>query len=389
MKPPTYIHQIYRLKNRMSISLGVSRLILCTIVVVGCLLPLSWVVPASAEKSEPPAAPATLGDPQELETFVDSVINDQMEELHIAGAVVVIVKDGEVLLSKGYGYANIERGIPIDPERTLFKPGSVSKLFTWTAVMQLVEQGKLDLQADVNTYLTDFKIPATFSQPITMQDLMAHTAGFDLSQNQVANTAEEMISLEDYLRQNMPERIHPPGEFYAYSNYGAALAGYIVEQVSGEPYARYIAGHILKPLGMDHSTMEQPLPEALTPDMSQGYSFNASYIPYETWFLLPSPAGALSASGMDMGKFMLAHLQDGQNNGVRILKPETAREMHSQSYSFDPALPGIAHGFFESIINGRRVLCHRGDYPPFVTLLALIPEQGTGLYVGYNSETAS
>jgi CubicO group peptidase (beta-lactamase class C family) len=388
MKPLTYVHQIYRLKNRMSISQGVNRLILCTIVVVGCWLPLSWVVPASAEKIEPPAAPATLGDPRELETFVDSVINGQMEELHIAGAVVVIVQDGEVLLSKGYGYANIERGIPIDPERTLFKPGSVSKLFTWTAVMQLVEQGKLNLQADVNTYLTDFKIPATFLQPITMLDLMAHTAGFDVSQNQVASTLEALTSLEDYLRQNMPERIYPPGEFFAYSNYSAALAGYIVEQVSGEPYAQYIAGHILKPLGMDHSTMEQPLPEAFAPDMSQGYSFNGSYIPYETFYILPSPAGALSASGIDMGKFMLAHLQDGEMNGVRILKSETAREMHSQSYSVDPAIPGIAHGFYESTINSRRVLSHGGDYPPFDTLLALIPEERTGLYVGYNSETA-
>ena len=134
---------------------------------------------ASAAPATPPAATHTLGDPQELETFVDGVMTKQLADQHVAGAVVVIVQDGQVLLSKGYGYADVEKRIPVDPERTLFRPGSATKLFTWTAVMQLVEQGKIDLQADVNTYLTRFKIPATYPQPITMLDLMAHTAGFE------------------------------------------------------------------------------------------------------------------------------------------------------------------------------------------------------------------
>ena len=339
--------------------------------------------------ASPPAATNTLDDPQELETFMDGIMTGQMEEQHVAGSVVVVVKDGQVLLSKGYGFADVEKGIPVDAEQTLFRPGSVSKLFTWTAVMQLVEQGKIDLRADVNTYLTDFQIPATYPQPITMLDLMAHTAGFDLTstQNLEASSAEDLISLEDYLAHNMPARIYPPSQFYAYSNYGAALAGYIVEQVSGEPYEQYIAAHILQPLGMNHSTMEQPLPRALAPDMSQGYSFNGSYMPYETWFLVAAPAGALSASGIDMGKFMLAHLQDGQSNDTHILKPETARLMHTRSFSFDPMLTGTAHGFFESTLNDRRTLSHSGDYPPFDTLLALIPEENIGFYVSYNCET--
>ncbi len=202
--------------------------------------------------------------------------------------MVVVVKDGQVLLAKGYGYADVEKRIPVDAEHTLFRPGSVTKLFTWTAVMQLVEQGKIDLQADVNTYLTAFQIPATYPQPITMLDLMAHTAGFEEPQSRIwwQSSAEEMTSLEDYLAQNMPARVYPPGQMPAYSNYGATLAGYIVEQVSGEPYEQYIEAHIFTAAGhgsQHHGTAV--CPRALAPDMSQGYSFNGSYQPYEPWFL--------------------------------------------------------------------------------------------------------
>ena len=163
--------------------------------------------PVSATGEAALATPpvAALGDPQELATFVDGVMNKQLEELHIAGAVVVIVKDGQVLLAKGYGYADVEKRIPVDAEHTLFRPGSVTKLFTWTAVMQMVEQGKIDLQADVNTYLTDFQIPATYPQPVTMLDLMAHTSGFgEISAGVRTYMPEELTSLGVYLARYMP-----------------------------------------------------------------------------------------------------------------------------------------------------------------------------------------
>jgi CubicO group peptidase (beta-lactamase class C family) len=340
-------------------------------------------LPASSPR---PAAVATLGDPKELATFMDGMIGSQMAEQHVAGAVAVVVKDGQVLLAKGYGYADVEKRIPIDPETTLFRPGSVTKLFTWTAVMQLVEQSKLDLQADVNTYLTRFKIPATYSQPITMLDLMAHTSGFeDREKNLFKDSLDELTSLEDYLVQNMPARVFPPGQIPAYSNYGSALAGYIIEQVSGEPYEQYIEAHILTPLGMDHSTMEQPLPEALAPNMSLGYSFGSDFQAEEFELVQASPAGALSASGQDMGKFMLAHLQDGEYNGARILRTETAQLMHTQLNTYDPLLPGMAYGFMESLINGRRLIWHGGGTFQFHTLLALLPEEQTGIYVSYNT----
>jgi len=360
-------------------SLFVRLLILCTIGV------LVFALPASAKTGQPPAVTSTLGDKQELETFIDGVVTEQLETWHIAGAVVVIVKDGQVLLSKGYGYANLEKGIPVDAKQTLLFPGSVTKLFTWTAVMQLVEQGKIDLKVDVNSYLKDFQIPATFPQPITMLDLMSHTAGFEETTDGMFTTnPEELTSLGVYLAKYMPKRVYPPGQVPAYSNYGATLAGYIVEQVSGEPYEQYIEEQILKPLGMEHSTMEQPLPARLAPELSLGYIYDGQFELLPVNWMQTSPAGALSASGADMGKFMLAHLGEGEYNGVRILKPETARLMHTQSYTFDPALPGWAHGFEESSINDRRLIGHGGNHL-FSTILELIPEEKVGFYASYNA----
>lgn len=374
--------------NKIKVCSSPSRyvMVLCVVTILAVVAPNLSATLASSDPATFPTATHSLGDPQELETFVDGLMIRQLADLHVAGAVVVIVQDGKVLLSKGYGYADLEKRIPVDPERTLFRPGSTTKLLTWSAVMQLVEQGKIDLQADVNTYLTRFKIPATYTQPITMLDLMDHTAGFEERGRDLYKSSEEdMISLVDYLEQNMPARVFPPGQVPAYSNYGAALAGYIIEQVSGETYEQYIETHIFNPLGMTHSTMEQPLPESMVRDMSQGYSFNSGYQAEEFILVQAKPAGALSASGSDMGRFMLAHLQDGEYNGARILKTETAQLMHNQSSTFDPVLPGMAHGFWEKQINGRRLIWHGGDLEQFFTVLALLPEEKTGIYISYNS----
>jgi CubicO group peptidase (beta-lactamase class C family) len=347
---------------------------------------LASAAPANGTFSATPVAPHPLGDPQELEEFVDGVMNKQLDGQHIAGAVVVIIQDGETLLSKGYGYADVARQIPVDAESTVFRPGSVTKLFTWTAVMQLVEQGKLDLTADINTYLTDFKIPAEDSRPITMLDLMSHTAGFgETGVEDATYNADELTSLNVYLKRYMPPLFYPPGQVPAYSNYGATLVGHIVEEVSGESYDQYIENHILKPLGMTHSTTRQPLPADLATTLSKSYTFNGEFQEVPLIYLQVSPAGSLSASGTDMGKFMLAHLQDGEYNGMHILQPETARLMHSQSYTFDPSVAGFAHGFAEWTVNGRRLIGHGGHVPEFITELRLFPDEGIGIYVCYNT----
>ena len=206
-----------------------------------------------AQAGDPPAL-----DAAELETFFDGLMTAQLAAAHIPGATVAVVAEGEVLLAKGYGYADWEQRTPVRGDQTLFRPGSISKLFTWTAVMQLVEAGEIELDADVNTYL-DFELPATYPEPITLYDLMAHTPGFeDQGTGLFLRDPADLPPLETYLKENVPARVYPPGEIGAYSNYGSAVAGYIVERVSGEPFEDYIARHILEPLGMTRSTFRSP-----------------------------------------------------------------------------------------------------------------------------------
>src|SRR5215216_2094290 len=199
-------------------------------------------------------------DRAEMEAFLDEELGREMEKHHIAGAAVSVVKDGKLFFAKGYGDADLENGIPVDPERTNFRIGSLAKLFTWTAVMQLAEQGKLDLDADINTYL-DFRIPDTYPQPITLKDLMTHTAGFeDLYYERLAKDPNDLLPPREWLISHMPARVRPSGDVAAYSSYGTSLAGYIVARVSGEPYDQYIQEHILNPLGMVHTTARPSMP---------------------------------------------------------------------------------------------------------------------------------
>ena len=204
---------------------------------------------------------------------MDGAVNAELIARHIPGASVALVRGDQVIFAKGYGYADIEKRQPVVANQTLFRIGSVSKLFIWTAVMQLWEEGKLDLDADVNTYLKDFQIPATYSEPITLKNLMTHTPGFeDLATDGrlFVNNSSDIMPLGKYLKDRMPARIRPPGEVTAYSNYGSALAAYIVAQVSGMPYDEYVEKNILLPLGMRNTTFEQPLPpEALEKHVSR------------------------------------------------------------------------------------------------------------------------
>ena len=337
-----------------------------------------------------------LTDAAEMEAFMDELLTRQMEENHIAGAAISVVKDGKLFFAKGYGYADIEKGIPVDPEQTLFKIGSVTKLFTWTAVMQLVEQGKLDLDADINTYL-DFLIPDTYPQPITLKHLMSHTSGFeDQHVATVAWKEEDLTPQSEWLASHIPARVRPPGEVQAYSNYGGALAGYIVARVSGESYSLYVQEHILNPLGMKNSTAQSPSPSDLIALESVGYMykddafqvFPVLYGPVDLF-----PAGVARASVTDMARFMIAHLQDGfygdASAEMRILEESTARQMHSTLYAPDPRLIGSAYGFFEFSDNGQRVIGHSGEAEPMQSLLLLLPEQNLGVFLSYNSTGAS
>src|SRR6476469_10212922 len=203
---------------------------------------LPQAAPAPSKEAAPPlqASPAPELTKADFETLLDALIPSQLRNRNVAGAVVSVVKDGQVLFQKGYGYADVEEKKPVLPDQTLFRPGSISKLFTATAVMQLVEQGKLDLDRDVNDYL-DFRIPPAFGKPITLRNCMTHTAGFEeVGKNLFSDDSVHILSNETFVKEWTPERIYPPGQVPAYSNYATALAGYIVQRVSGEPFEAYI-----------------------------------------------------------------------------------------------------------------------------------------------------
>jgi CubicO group peptidase (beta-lactamase class C family) len=341
--------------------------------------------PAHAEQQQAqlPAGTHELTQ-SDLEAFLDGVMPLQLAREDIAGAVISVVKDGKPFFAKGYGFANVEKRIPVSPDNTLFRPGSISKLFTWTAIMQQVQAGKLDLDRDVNDYL-DFQIPPAFGKPITMRNLMTHTPGFEETIQQLfVENASDMRPLDQYVKEHLPNRIFPPGTVPAYSNYGSALAGYILQRVSGEAWADYIQNHVLTPLGMSHSTVLQPLPENLKPLMSEGYMVASQPAKPFEW-VEAMPAGSSSVTAADMQHFMIAHLENGTYEGTQILRPETVEMMHSRQFGTLPNMNAMALGFYEETRNGHRIIGHAGDTQYFHSDLHLIPDTLVGFFISYNS----
>jgi CubicO group peptidase (beta-lactamase class C family) len=338
------------------------------------------------------AAGPAPGEPitaQSVATYFDAALTQQMAAEHIVGATVAVVKDGRLLFAKGYGYADLEKQIPVVADKTLFYPGSAGKLFTWTAVMQLVEQGKLDLQADINQYL-DFTIPATFPKPITLEHLLTHTPGFEEQQAALMVAQQsDLLPLGEFLKQSLPARVYAPGTLFAYSNYATALAGYIVERVAGQPFAQYITDHILAPLEMTHSAAVQPLPPELMVDLSKGYHYrNGQYEPIDFAWVAGAPAAPIHTTATDMAKFMIAHLNHGLFGEARILQDETCDLMHQKHFAHDPRLNGVGYGFMVSEQNGQSIAWHTGGSAHFNTMLALIPAQKVGFFVSYNTPVA-
>ncbi len=340
--------------------------------------------PAGLAKEAPgPQAPARAMTGEDIEAFLDGLIPLQIEQADIAGAVVTVVKDGRVLFAKGYGFADAEARTPVSPETTLFRTGSVTKLFTWTAVMQLVEQGKLDLDADVNRYL-DFKLPQTHGVAVTLRHLMTHRGGFQETLKNLGAQRSGHVDLAGYVRNNIPDQIYKPGTTPSYSNYGAALAGYIVERVAGVPFDQYVETNIHAPLGMRVATLRTPLPADLAAQMSKGYVL-ASGAAGDFEVVNGYPAGSQSASGLAMGRFMAAFLNGGELDGKRILKAETVAMMLDTVTAYDPRQNGIALGFYEETRNGLRIVGHGGDTVYFHSDLHLVPAARLGFFVSYNS----
>jgi CubicO group peptidase (beta-lactamase class C family) len=337
---------------------------------------------AQAPSTAPESAHALSA--ADVDAWLDGYVPYALHSGDIAGAVVAVVKNGEVLFERGYGYADYDKRVSVDPKLTLFRWGSVSKLLTWTAVMQLVEQGKLDLDADVNQYL-DFKIPPREGKPVTLRNIMTHTGGFEERLKGLIDVEEGgVMPLDEFVKLYIPARIFAPGETPAYSNTATAIAGYIVARVSGVPFDDYIDKHVFEPLQMQNATFRQPLPAALKPNVSNGY--RAASLPPKPFEIVgPAPAGSLSASGEDMAHFMIAHLQNGRYGSGQILKEETAVQMHTTALTILPRVNRMELGFYEDNYNGHHVIAHGGDTQWFHSDLHLFIDDGVGLLISMNS----
>jgi CubicO group peptidase (beta-lactamase class C family) len=333
---------------------------------------------ASPELPRPPGGqPLTKSD---ADAWLDGFVPYALRSGDIAGAVVTIVANGQIVTARGYGYSDVAQRRPVDPERTLFRPGSTSKLVTWTAAMQLVDEGKLDLDRDINSYL-DFKIPPREGKPVTLRHLMTHTAGFEEAvKNLIFFDPKNIVSTRESVSNYIPARIFAPGTTPAYSNYGTQLTAYLVERASGMSFYDYVDRRIFAPLGMRNSTFRQPLPDRLKPHMATGYS-RASEEGLKFELVGPAGAGSMSSTGTDMGRFMIAHLAGGRG----ILSPQAAKVMHTTPTTVIPPLNRMMLGFFETNTNGRQIIGHLGDTMGFHTSLHLFMREGVGFYVSFNS----
>lgn len=338
------------------------------------------------------AAEATASLPPEaarLKSYIDGLMSGLVAAGEIPGAAVLVVQDGKVTLKAGYGFADIRARVPVDPDRTRFRVASISKLFTATAVMQVVEQGKADLNADVNTYLQTFKIPASYPQPVTLANILTHTAGFDdryIGLSTPLSAAPDPLG--EYLARTMPPRVLPPGKVLAYSNHAFALAGHVVENVSGEAFAAYIGNYIFTPLGMESSSFGVPYP---TPqDIAVPYfkgGEEGGFKRGELDRVQAGPAGDLITTASDMAKFMLVHLSNGvYGDDERLLSEASIERMHKQQFAQADGLDGFGFGFMEGHRNGVRWIGHDGAWLGYCAQLVMSPETKSGFFVVYNAD---
>ncbi|WP_204601972.1 serine hydrolase domain-containing protein [Paremcibacter congregatus] len=297
------------------------------------------------------AAP-DVSNPVAVEAFVDGVVYPTMRMNHSPSGVVAVMKGGEIIFSKGYGYIDVEKRTPVDPATSLFRPGSISKLFTWVSVMQMVEQGKLDLDVDVNRYLKKFQLKDSWpGQPVTLRHILTHTAGFEdgFLGYLIIDDPTRIVPLSESLASHQPVRVNAPGEHTAYSNWGTALAGLIVANVSGLEFNAYIQKNIFDVLGMRHSSFVEPLPPALDVNMAKAYDYEAGKYIEKNYEIVSNfgPAGAAAASAHDMVLFARALMNGGADGDKRILKPETLQQMLDEGFAHDDRVRGMGLGFLK------------------------------------------
>lgn len=327
-------------------------------------------------------------DPQTLPDFVDDFFAKKMSEHHVPGAAVIIVKDGSVLFSKGYGYANIENDIPVDPQKTIFRVASVSKIFTIAGVLKLEEQGLIDLNRDINEYLEDFKVENNHEEPLKIKYLLTHTDGFETRDlGTFVQDPADLLSLKEVLKKDLNSPVQTPGSKITYGGYGTALAGYLISQVKNEPFEEYIDDNIFKSLHMENSTFHQVLSDSMKENIATVYNYEEDanqFVPTQFLYVSTAPTGALSTTPEDMGIFMIALLNKGQYGWSRILQEDTIEKMLSRQYTPHSSLPGVTYGFMESLYNGQKGLVRDGSGVGIRSQIFLLPEYNLGYFYVQN-----
>jgi CubicO group peptidase (beta-lactamase class C family) len=364
---------------------------------------------AATSAARPPPPPRLAAGlpmpPAELEALVDGAVRQAMSDRHVPGVIVSVVQDGQLVLKKGYGVAALAPARPVDPDATLFRVGSISKLFTWTLVMKEVERGRMRLDAPVNLYLPEpLQIhDQGYQRPVLLRDLLNHSAGFEdrMLGRLFEREANRVRPLNTYLRQERPKRVRAQGELPIYSNYGAALAGAALQQVTGKSYDDLVEAEILRPLSLGHTTFREPypadpnlpapMPAALASNLSQGFAYTHGLFeaqPFEYISQL-APAGSASSTAADMATLMQLILAGGALNGQTIYGPQTASAFRTPSMRIGPGMAGFADGFwYRPLPGGFDSYGHEGQTLNFRTNLVTVPALGLGIFVSGNSDGA-
>lgn len=373
--------------------------------------------PAAAKTAAPPPPPpaaqpgARLSPgqplpPAELEAFVDGVVKDAMGRDHIAGVTVSVVQNGQIVLKKGYGFASLNPARAVDPDRTLFRIGSITKTFTWIAVMKEVEAGRMRLDQPINLYLPE-KVQVKdqgFDQPIRVINLMDHSPGFeDRALGQLfEDNFDRVRPLEVYLRQERPHRVRTPGAISSYSNYGAALAGEAAAYTSGKPYERLIEDEILGPARMAHTTFREPhpvkaglpgpMPATLAPDVSDAFRWSGTGFQRRAYEYIEqvAPAGAGSSTAGDMARYMLLQLGGGSLEGQTVYGPATAQAFRTAIRPTPPNVNGWAHGLVvQTLPGGFKGYGHDGGTLSFFSNMLVVPQLNLGIFISTNTESGA
>ena len=371
------------------------------------------LVAPSLANAAPSAAPAIAAPqpllspgqpipPLALEALVDATVRDAMQRDRIAGVTVSVVQDGRVALKKGYGFADVAARRPVDPDRTLFRVGSISKTFTWLMTLNAVERGRMSLDAPINSYLPPkVRIPDHPGyRQVRLRDTMTHTPGFeDLPLKHLfLRDPAQLRPIDDDLAIYRPARVFPPGEVMAYSNYGAALTGDALAHVEGAPWPDVLETEILKPVGMAHTTgrevyppragLPAPMSADLAKDLSRPYRWTGARFTADPFELIGgnAPAGAISSSAGDMARYMTLLLAGGVIDGHTIYGPATAAAIRTPMRQF-PGGAAIDGGFFQSPLDGGLLSYgHNGATADFHSNMMLVPALRLGVFVAANTE---